>query len=130
MPADRSGPKIGVLVPFTNVNLEPEMMALCPPGCTMHFERIGGYDVDEISGSAQMAGLGASGISGSLHLISGVWPAVVLYGCTSATLTLGTRFDHDLAAKIAARSNAKSLTAAGSMVAAIKSLGATKIGFA
>jgi maleate isomerase len=106
MPVDRSGPKIGVLVPFTNVNLEPDMMALCPPGCTMHFERIGGYDVDEIPGSAQLAGLGASGISG-------VWPAVVLYGCTSATLTHGTLFDHDLAAKIAARSNAKSLTAAG-----------------
>jgi maleate isomerase len=73
MPADRSGPKIGVLVPFTNVNLEPDMMALCPPGCTMHFERIGGYDVDEIPGSAQLAGLGASGISGAR-------PAVVLYG--------------------------------------------------
>ena len=76
----RSGPKIGVLVPFTNTNLEPDMIAMCPPGCTMHFARMGGYDVDEIPGSEQMAGLGASDISETLRLLSGVRPAAVIYG--------------------------------------------------
>ena len=57
---DRSSAKIGVLVPFTNVNLEPDMQLLCPAGCTMHFERLGGYDVDEIPGAEQMSGLGSS----------------------------------------------------------------------
>lgn len=127
---DRSGPKIGVLVPFTNCNLEPDMMALCPPGCTVHFERMGGYDVDEIPGSEQMAGLGASDISETLRLLSGVRPAVILYGCTSATLTHGTAFDRDLAAQIRTTSGALSLTAAGSLVAGIKALGASKVGFA
>jgi maleate cis-trans isomerase len=55
---------------------------------------------------------------------------VVLYGCTSATLTHGTEFDRDLAAKIKAVSGAASLTAAGSLVAAIKAMGAAKVGFA
>ena len=130
MRTDRSGPKIGVLVPFTNCNLEPDMMALCPPGCTVHFERMGGYDVDEIPGSEQMAGLGASDISETLRLLSGVRPAVILYGCTSATLTNGTTFDRELAAQIKAVSGARSLTAAGSLVAGIKALGAGKVGFA
>ncbi len=127
---ERCGPKIGVLVPFTNCNLEPDMMAMCPPGCTMHFARMGGYDVDEIPGSEQMAGLGASDISETLRLLSGVRPAAVLYGCTSATLTHGIGFDSELAARIKAGAGALSLTAAGSLVEGITALGATRVGFA
>jgi maleate cis-trans isomerase len=130
MTGDRTGPKIGVLVPFTNCNLEPDMVSLCPPGCTMHFARMGGYDVDEIPGSSQMAGLGSSDISETLRLLSGVRPAVILYGCTSATLTHGASFDRDLASQIKRSSGAQSLTAAGALVAAIKALDGTRVGFA
>jgi maleate cis-trans isomerase len=125
----RGGAKIGVLVPYTNVNLEPDMVLMCPPGCTMHFERLGGYDVDEIPGSSQMAGLGASDITESLRLIAGVRPKAVLYGCTSATLTHGIAFDRELAARIKASIGAITLTAASALVAAIKALGVTKVGF-
>ncbi len=125
----RSGPKIGVLVPFTNTNLEPDMMALCPSGCSMHFARMGGYDVDEIPGADQMAGLGASDISETLRLLSGVRPAAILYGCTSATLTHGPAFDRDLAARIKALSGAVSITAAGALVAGIQALGLSRVGF-
>lgn len=126
----RSGPKIGVLVPFTNVNLEPDMAMMCPAETTLHFERMGGYDVDEIPGSEQMAGLGASDLTETLRLISGVRPAAVLYGCTSATLTHGAAFDRDLAKQIGDASGAVSITAAGSLVTALRALGATKVGFA
>lgn len=125
----RQGHKIGVLVPYTNVNLEPDMTMMCPAGCTMHFERLGDYDIDEIPGSDQMARLGASDLTESLRLISGVRPAAILYGCTSATLAHGRAFDRDLAARIEARSGAVSLTAAGSLIAALRALGATRIGF-
>ncbi|MEX0305195.1 MAG: Asp/Glu racemase [Leisingera sp.] len=125
----RTRAKIGVLVPFTNTNLEPDMMLMRCPGTTVHFQRMGGYDVDEIPGSDQMAGLGASDISHDLRMISGVRPDVVLYGCTSATLTHGPGFDEQLAKDIKAGSGALSFTAAGALVAAIKVLGATKVGF-
>jgi len=126
----RSGAKIGVLVPFTNTNLEPDMMAMCPPGATLHFARLGGYDVDEIPGADQMAGLGATDMSDALRLIAGVRPSVVLYGCTSATLTHGADFDRELAASIKKTSGAVSLTAASSLVAALNALNARRIGFA
>ncbi len=126
----RTGIKIGVLVPFTNCNLEPDMELLRPPNSSVHFARLGGYDVDEIPGSDQMADMGASDITDALHLISGVRPDVVLYGCTSATLAHGPSFDADLAEKIKSKSNAVSLTAAGSLITAIKALGASKVGFA
>ena len=125
----RSGPKIGVLVPFTNTNLEPDMVSMCPIGATVHFARLGGYDVDEIPGVDQMAGLGASDMSGALRLIAGVRPAAILYGCTSATLTHGSAFDRDLAKKIVTASNAHSVTAAGSLVASLRALGARRVGF-
>ncbi|WP_052261597.1 maleate cis-trans isomerase family protein [Leisingera sp. ANG-M1] len=125
----RTRAKIGVLVPFTNTNLEPDMMLMRCPDTTVHFQRMGGYDVDEIPGSDQMAGLGASDISQDLRMISGVRPDVVLYGCTSATLTHGPGFDEQLAKDIKAGSGALSFTAAGALVEAIKALGATKVGF-
>ncbi|MBI1495106.1 maleate cis-trans isomerase family protein [Halocynthiibacter styelae] len=125
----RTRAKIGVLVPFTNTNLEADMDLMRCPDTTVHFQRMGGYDVDEIPGSDQMAGLGASDISHDLRMISGVRPDVVLYGCTSATLTHGPSFDADLARDIKAGSGAKCFTAAGALVAAIQALGVTKVGF-
>jgi len=125
----RSGAKIGVLVPFTNVNLEPDMQLLCPDGCTMHFERLGGYDADEIPGAGQMSGLGSSNLEESLRLISGVRPAAILYGCTSATLTHGVEFDRNLATTIANSGGSHSITAAGSLLNALQALNATRIGF-
>lgn len=130
MTETRTLAKIGVLVPFTNCNLEPDMALLRPPNATVHFARMGGYDVDEIPGSAQMAGLGASDISEPLYLLSGCRPDVVLYGCTSATLTHGVAFDQDLSKKIKTSSGAQSITAAGALVAGIKTVGAKKVGFA
>ncbi len=125
----RSGAKIGVLVPFTNVNLEPDMHLLCPEGCTMHFERLGGYDVDEIPGAEQMSGLGSSNLDDTLRLISGVRPKAIFYGCTSATLTHGVEFDRTLADNIAKTCGSISITAAGALVNALTVLGATHIGF-
>ena len=130
MAADpRSGARIGVLVPFTNTNLEPDMIDMCPTGSTVHFARLGGYDIDEIPGSDQMAGLGASDITEPLRLIAGVRPSIVLYGCTSATLTHGSSFDRGLAETIQATCGAASLTAAGSLVMALTALGVRRVGF-
>ena len=125
----RAGTRIGVLVPFTNTNLEPDLMLMRPPNCSFHCQRTGGYDADEVPGADQMTQLGMFDISHDLAMIAGARPDVVLYGCTSATLTHGAEFDRDLAMKIAAGSGAVSLTAAGSLVAAIQALGTHRVGF-
>ena len=126
----RGRARIGVFVPFTNTNLEPDMAMLRPEGTSLHFARLGGYDADEIPDETQMAGLGAADMDEPLRLLQGVKPDVVLYGCTSATLTLGPAFDRDLAARIAAQSGAKTVTTAGALVHALRALGVTRIGFA
>ena len=49
----RGRARIGV-VPFSNTNLEPDLMMLCPPAVSIHFARTGGYDVDAIPDEHQM----------------------------------------------------------------------------
>lgn len=121
--------RIGVLVPFTNTNLEPDLMQMCPPRCALHFHRIGGYNADEIPGPDQMAELGTFDLSHDLAMIAGARPDILLYGCTSATLTHGPSFDRELAAKIEQGSGASCVTAAGALITAIQALDIQRIGF-
>ncbi len=126
----RGRARFGVLVPFTNTNLEPDMVLLRPEGVSLHFARLGGYDEDEIPDAEQMRGLGASDLDEPLKLLQGVRPDVIIYGCTSATLTHGVCFDTNLAKRIKMQSGAHTVTAAGALVHVLKSLGAKRIGFA
>ncbi|MEM8729348.1 MAG: Asp/Glu racemase [Pseudomonadota bacterium] len=130
MTASRGRARFGILVPFTNSNLEPDMALLRPDGVSLHVARMGGYAEDEIPDAAQMHGLGAADLDGPLELLQGVRPDVILYGCTSATLTHGPSFDRALAARIKSDSGAETVTAAGALVHAIETLGARKVGFA
>ena len=130
MQRSRGRARVGVLVPFTNTNLEADMLLLRPAGMSFHFARLGGYDADEIPDSRQMAGLGAASLDEPLRLLCGVRPDIVMYGCTSATLTHGADFDRDLARRINRMSGAKTVTAAGSLVHAARVLGVSRIGFA
>ncbi len=123
------GNRIGVLVPFTNTNLEPDLMRMLPPDCALHCHRTGGYDADKIPDSNQMSALGNYDIDHDLAMIAGARPDVVLYGCTSATLTHGADFNRDLADKIKRQTGAVTFTAAGSLVAAIQALGIHRVGF-
>ncbi len=128
--ASRGRARIGVLVPFTNCNLEADMALLRPDGISLHFARIGGYDADEVPDSAQMAGLGEAPLDEPLRLLAGARPDVVLYGCTSATLSHGPAFDRDLTARIQRDIGGATVTAAGALVQALRALDVRRIGFA
>lgn len=122
--------RIGVLVPFTNTNLEADMMRLRSPNMSFHFTRIGGYTLDEIPASSEMEHMGAADISPALKLIVGVRPDVILYGCTSATLTHGPDFDLALTNSITQATGVPAITAAGALIKALRAVNATRVGFA
>lgn len=122
--------RIGVLVPFTNTNLEPDLALLLPPEVSVHTARLGGYDVDAIPDDDQMAEMGASDIEEPLRLLAGTHPDLILYGCTSATLTHGFQFDRALAERIATQTGARTVTAAGALVHTLKHHDIKRIGFA
>lgn len=125
----RGRARLGILVPFTNSNLEPDMMALAPEGVSCHSARLGGYDVDAIPDDEQMASMGAADLDEPLRLIAGVRPDVVFYGCTSATLTHGRAFDQELSDRIKSTIGVPTVTAAGSLVNAMQVMDVTRIGF-
>lgn len=130
MSSSRGRARFGILVPFTNTNLEPDMTLMRPDGVSLHFARLGGYYEDEIPDSEQMHGLGAADLSEPLRLLQGVQPDVILYGCTSATLTHGLSFDRELAKQIKRDSGAETVTAAGALVHALQTLRLKRVGFA
>ena len=130
MKNNRSRARIGVLVPYTNSNLEQDMILMRPEAVSLHFTRLGGYDENAIPDETQMSEMGAQPIDEALRLVSGVKPDVVMYGCTSATLTHGTAFDRALAQRIRDASGAETVTAAGALVFALNALGVKRIGFA
>jgi maleate isomerase len=125
----RERARLGILVPFTNTNLESDMSLLCPEGIATHVTRMGGYDADEIPDDGQMAEMGAAKLDEPLRLLAGARPDVVLYGCTSATLTHGVAFDQQLAETIHTMTGAPTVTAAGALINAMKALQIRRIGF-
>ncbi len=128
--SSRGRARIGVLVPFTNTNLEPDLAMTRPMGVSFHFARMGGYDLDAIPDAGQMAAMGEASLDEPLHLLAGARPDVVLYGCTSATLTHGQTFDRDLARRIEKQIGASTVTAAGALLNALRVLGVGRVGFA
>ena len=121
--------KIGVLVPFTNTTLEKELIRMFPSNASLHFTRMGGYSLEDIPGDDQMFAMGEADISEPLRLITAVSPDVILYGCTSATLSHGLNFDSNLKSTITSASGVETITAAGALVSAIKTLGVRKVAF-
>ncbi|MEM9320517.1 MAG: Asp/Glu racemase [Pseudomonadota bacterium] len=130
MTGRRGRAHLGLLVPFTNTNLEPDLALMAPPGLVLHTARMGGYDADQIPDAGQMQALGAADLDGPLQLLAGARPDVILYGCTSATLTHGPTFDADLRDRISTFGGAATVTAAGALVEALDALNLRKIGFA
>ncbi len=125
----RGRARLGVIVPMSNTNLEPDMMLLRPEGVSLHFARAGGYDLNRVPDSDQMRRFAEASLDAVLALLLPARPDVLLYGCTSATLAKGPDFDRAFAAKLSERAGAPAVTAAGALVEALKDLGLGRVGF-
>ena len=99
----RGRARIGVVVPFSNTNLEPDMAMLCPPGVSVHVARAGGYDLDAIPDEHQMRQYSDAPFEEVVDSLVGCRPDIILYGCTSATLAQGPAFDAEFRRRIEAR---------------------------
>jgi len=121
--------RIGVVVPVSNTNLEPDFAMLAPPGVSLHFARAGGYDVDSIPDENQMrqySETGADEVFDSLRLCRS---DVIVYGCTSATLAQGPDFDREFRARIEAKCGVPAITAASALVETLQRLEVRRFAF-
>ena len=122
----RGRARIGVVVPVTNTNLEPDMNMLRPPGVSVHFTRSGGYDIDAIPDEKQMQNYSDSAWEETVDQLVHCRSDIILYGCTSATLAQGPAFDEDFRQRIEQRTSIPTITAASSLIEALSDLGIKK----
>ena len=125
----RGRARIGVVVPFSNTNLEPDMTMLCPPGVSVHIARAGGYDLDAIPDEHQMRQYSDAPFEEAVDSLAGCRPDIILYGCTSATLARGPTFDAEFRRRIEARAAVPVVTAASAVIEALEDLGVERFAF-
>ena len=123
----RSEARAGLLVPYTNSNIEPDFAMMGPAGLALYATRIAGYGVEGVPGTAAMRAMGGAVPREALALLAPVQPDVILYGCTSATLTLGPAGDREFAARLAEAAGCPAITTSGAVIAALARLGAGRV---
>ena len=121
--------RLGIVVPVSNTNLEPDMVMLRPDGVSLHFARAGGYDIDQIPDSEQMRKFADATLDEVVDGLRAALADMVLYGCTSATLSHGPAYDRAFVERIETRAGVPAITAASAVVEAAQDLGVAKVGF-
>lgn len=121
--------RIGVIVPSSNTNIEPDLALLAPPGVTLHFTRVGGYDVDAIPDEEVQRRFALESLEGALELLMAADVDLIAYGCTSATLASGPEFDRQFQKKMTAKAGVPAVTAAGAIVEALNTLDVSRVAF-
>ncbi len=121
--------RIGIIVPSSNSNAEPDCLMLAPSGVTLHFTRSGGYDVSVIPDSAEMRRFARQSLDQQLKLLVDSRVDLIAYACTSATLSDGPEFDREFCREIAVKSGLPAVTTAGALVEALHDMGAGRVAF-
>jgi len=122
--------KVGVLVPYANINLEIDLHRFKLPNLNYYITRIAGYEINKIPDEKQMKQMGETDLNQALQLIKGVDPIAILYGCTSATLSHGLKFTNDLEKLIAKKCGCVAISASGALIMSLEALNIKNIAFA
>ena len=108
--ADTRLRRIGMIVPGSNTNAEPDCLLLVPPGVTIHTTRSGGYDVEAIPDSDEMRRFARQSLDEQLQLLVDGRVELIAYACTSATLADGPEFDQAFCDEITAKTGLPAVT--------------------
>lgn len=121
--------RIGMIVPSSNTNAEPDCQLLAPPGVTLHSTRSGGYDVNAVPDSDEMRQFVRQSLDQQLSLLVDGRVDVIAYACTSATLSDGPVFDAQFSREMVEKSGCPAVTTAGALMEAVNAIGVKRIAF-
>ncbi|MDE2517407.1 MAG: hypothetical protein KGL12_15370 [Rhodospirillales bacterium] len=123
--------RLGFLLPPGNPTVEPEMMALAPPGVSLHFHRLHAEGVTgSLDGQEERNRQMVASLDGSAQVLAMVKPDVMVLAHTSTSYTLGQAAEAALVARIEAASGRRMITAFGAVLAALAALGLRRIALA
>lgn len=120
--------RLGFLVPPGNPVVEGEMIRLAPAGVSVHFHRMtasgvtGSHEGQEERNRSQIAHLDEN-----VELMALVKPAVIVMAHTATSYTLGRDGEAKLVERLTKASGIPFITAFGSVVLALRHLGAQRI---
>ena len=120
--------RLGFLIPPGNPTVEPEMIAMAPPGVSVHFSRMvargaaGTHHGQEERNRSQI-----EHIDESAALLAMVKPNVMMLAHTATSYTLGRSAEADLLRRLQAQYSLPVATAFGSVAAALQKLGVKRV---
>lgn len=122
--------RLGFLVPPGNPTVEPEMSALVPSGCSLHFTRLTAHGTTgSLEGQEERNRQMLASVHDGVALLAMVRPSVVVLAHTASSLTLGVEGEAALVAEIKARHGLRFITAFGSVLAALAALGVGRVAY-
>lgn len=120
--------RLGFLIPPGNPTVEPELIAMTPPGVSVHFSRLvargpaGTHHGQEERNRSQI-----EHIDESAALLAMVKPSVIILAHTATSYTLGSRAEAELLNRLQAQYTLPFATAFGSVAAALHELGVKRV---
>lgn len=119
--------RIGLIVPSTNSVVEPELSAHAPDGVAFYATRV---PVAEVKTEAEkVASIVAmrDRLPAAAAELGSLGPAAVGYACTSGSFLNGRDVDAETCAQLRAASGVPSYTTSTAVVAALRTLGVTRL---
>ena len=121
--------RLGFLVPPGNPTVETEMIALIPPGVSLHFQRLdaGSGVPGALDGQAERTRAMLDSLDAALALLAQVKPDIVVLAHTATSYSLGHEREAELLARLQRDRGVRLATAFGSVVAALQRLGVRRL---
>src|ERR1700741_3948124 len=89
--------RLGFLVPPGNPTVEPEMIALAPPGVSVHFQRMVARGVPgSLDGQAERHQSMIDNLDGSIEMLALVKPDIIVLAHTATSYHLGQEREAEL----------------------------------
>src|SRR6476620_7872524 len=115
--------RLGFLVPPGNPTVESEMIALAPPGVSVHFHRMTARGATgSLEGQDERNRMMVDNIGASIELLAMVNPDVIVVAHTATSYYLGRQGELDLLARLQKSTGRRVVTAFGSVVRALERL--------
>jgi maleate isomerase len=120
--------RLGFLVPPGNPTTEPEMIALAPPGVSVHFTRMVARGVTgSLTGQEERNRTQIAHLDENAELLAMVKPDVIVMAHTATSYTMGKEGEAAISKRIATATGIPFITAFGSVIAALRHLGIERV---